>query len=86
MKQNPNQIRIGDVLYEASRMHKKVIAWKIDDIFFENHVSGWKVIIKVTTPINNCHMTRTFFEADIMDMCDTPEEAEKKLRKITLKN
>lgn len=85
MKQNPNQIRIGDVLYDASMIHKKVIAWRIDNIFFENYVNGWKVVIKVSTPINNCLMTRRFFEADIMNMYNTPEEAEKKLSEITLK-
>lgn len=37
---NKNEIRIGDVLYEPSVMHKTIIENKIVDVYMEQYISG----------------------------------------------
>lgn len=40
-----NKIRIGDVLYEPSIMYKRVIEHKIVDMYLEDYIFGWDVIV-----------------------------------------
>ena len=76
MKKDKFKIQVGDTLYEASKMYKKVIEWKIKEIFFEHYVSDVKTI---TCAVSDVYGSKCFFASDIIAMYDTKEEAQKAL-------
>ena len=80
MKQNKNQIRIGDVLYEASFTYRKIIEWEIVDIFMEEYLSGAKPVFVVSEVNPEWSIRSVKFLSDILNWHDTIEEAEKDLK------
>lgn len=71
------KIQIGDVLFEYSKSYHKIFEWKVLDIWLEDYIGGNKTIVKCS----NGTCTKEFFASDILVMCRSREEAEKKLRK-----
>ena len=72
MRKDKHKYQIGDVLYEPSKMYKRVITWQIVDILVEEYVSGYK-------PIFVCE-SKSFdraekFLTDIIHWFDTCDEA-----------
>lgn len=81
MRQNKYQIRIGDVLYEASFTYRKVIEWKIVDIYIEEYLSGAKPVFSVVENGDGFHGRGVKFLSDILNWYDTKEEADEELKK-----
>lgn len=67
-----NQIRIGDVLYEPSIMHRRVIEHKVVDMYMEKYISSWETIIVTETYLGQ----DSKFASDITKWYPTKEEAE----------
>ena len=76
MRQNKYMYQIGDVLYEPSKMYKRVIEWKIIDIVVEEYVGGYKTIFRVKSEMFG---TGNKFLSDVTHLCDTYDEAVKEL-------
>lgn len=77
MRKNKFKLQRGDVLYEASKMYKRVIEWEIVDIFVEQYISGYKTIVVVKSDLFG---QATKFLSDVMLWYDIPEAAAKQLK------
>jgi hypothetical protein len=81
MRQDKHKWQIGDVVYEASKSHKKVKELEIADIWIEDYLSGPKAIVRLNerdSESGRLTWTHTKFMSDIVngDCYDTREEAE----------
>lgn len=76
MKKDKYKIQIGDKLYEADESYHEVFEWEVLDIWLEHYIGGWKILVKCS----NGTWKKEFFCADLFEMFDTREEAEKALR------
>lgn len=79
MRQNKNKLQVGDVLFEAFKMRKKVIEWKIVDIFVEDYMSGGKVVFVAENAVYG-RVER--FISDVMYWHETYQEAHEFLREM----
>ena len=79
MRQNKYKLQVGDTLFEASRMRKKVVEWKIVKIFIEDYMSGGKVIFVVE---NEVYGRVERFMSDVMHWHDSAEEAQSCLEEM----
>lgn len=71
------KIHIGDVFYEPSFMYRKVLEWKIEDIFLEAYIGCWKTAIRVSN--EDRQDIRTVYASDVLSWFTTKEDAEKAL-------
>ena len=76
MRKDKYMYQIGDVLYEPSKMYKRVIEWAIIDIFVEEYVGGYKTLFRVESEVFG---RATKFLTDIIHWYDTYDEAVKEL-------
>ena len=76
MRKDKYKIQVGDKLYEASKSYHKVFEWEVLEIWLEAYISGYKTIVKCS----NGTWTKEFFCADVFELFDTYEEAEKALK------
>lgn len=81
MRQNKYQVRIGDVLYEASFTYRKIIEWKITDIFVEEYIGGVKTVFSVVEVGGGIHGRGIKYISDVLHWYNTREEAEEELKK-----
>lgn len=72
-----NEIRIGDVLYEPSIMHQKVIEHRIVDMCMRKFITGWGAII--TT--ESCLGRKERYAGSVKHWYLTKEDAQKELDK-----
>ena len=72
------KIKIGDVLYQASKSYNKVFEWRVLDIWLEDYIGGNKTIVKCS----NGTWSEEFFVADILAMCRSKDQAEQKLKEM----
>lgn len=77
------ELRIGDEVFEASKMYNKVIGWKITDIKLEKYISSWKAIVRLENTYNFVG-SNTKFLSDVLHMYETKEDAEKALNGETV--
>ena len=76
MRKDKHKYQIGDVLYEPSKMYKRVITWQIVDILVEEYVSGYKTIFVVESDTLG---KATKYLTDVIHWCETSEEAAEEL-------
>lgn len=81
MRQSKYQIRIGDILYEASFTYRKVIEWKITDICVEDYLGGAKTIFTVMDLSCRGSGRSTKYLSDVLSWYNTREEAEAELKR-----
>ena len=81
MRQNKYQIRSGDVLYEASFTYRKVIEWRIVDIFVEEYLSETKTVFRVLENGSGLNGRSIKFLGDVLSWYNTREEAEEELKR-----
>lgn len=78
-RQSKYQLQIGDVLYEPNKGRKKVIEWKVVNIFVEDYMCGSKTIIVVENEelgkVNR-------FLSDVRLWLDSASEAEMFLKEV----
>ena len=77
MKKDKYKIRIGDVMFEASKMYHKVIQHVIRDIYFEQYVSGYKTVVVTESYLG----TQSKYASDVCSWYDCAKKAEKALEK-----
>lgn len=81
MRQNKYKIQVGDVLYEASFTYRKVIEWKITDIYLEDYLDDVKTVFTVVEVGKGFHGRGTKLISDIRHWHNTKEEAEEELQR-----
>lgn len=72
MRKDKYKYQIGDVLYEPSRMYKRIITWKIVYIVVEEYVHDYKTIFVVES---DTLRKATKYLTDVIRWRDTIEEA-----------
>ena len=78
-RQSKYKLQIGDVLYEPSKGRKKVIEWKIVNIFVEDYMCGSKTILVVENEVlGKVHK----FLSDVRTWMDSAREAEMFLKEV----
>lgn len=73
MRKDKHKYQIGDVLYEPSKMYKRIITWNIVDILVEEYVHDYKTIFVVNDSTTLGKTTK--YLTDVIRWCDTIEEA-----------
>ena len=77
MRKDKFKLQRGDTLYEASKMYKRVIEWEIIDIFVEQYISDYKIIVVVKSDLFG---QATKFLSDVLHWYDIPEAAAENLK------
>ena len=77
MKKDKYKIQIGDLMFEASKMYRKVIQHTILDIYFEQYVTGYKTVVVTESYLGR----QTKYANDVCNWYASAKEAEEALNK-----